>query len=400
MSGSARAVVVATGPRTRLGGIARLTGEVVRRPTPLRLDLDRAVRVIALCAVAAGVVFFLATLWLGMTAGDGFLFAIGVIVALVPEGLLPTLTLSLAISANRMAHRGALVRHLESVETLGATTVDLLGQDGHDDDESDDGSAAWTPTRRIVATRSGWAPGGTLLFEDERPLDEETLDQMDALFRAAALCGDARLEPKDGWWRCVGDPTEGALLAFARKAGIHRDDAERFTPRIKEFPFGSDRRRMTTIHRQPDAGAIGYTKGSPEAVLEVCASVRVDGTYPSARRRAIRRGALGRGGPCRARSACARLRSRDVRSIRPVGGARGRARPGAARPGGDGRPGAPGGARGRRSLHWRGDPRDHGYRGPSLYRGLGRCLCGAARSGRAARRTASGRGDGARGAPR
>ena len=122
-AGSGQAVVVSTGSDTVLGGIARLTGEVVRSRTPLRAELDHAVKLIAASAVGAGALFFGISLWLGTPARDGFLFAIGVIVALVPEGLLPTLTLSLAISASRMAARGALVRHLEAVETLGSTTV-------------------------------------------------------------------------------------------------------------------------------------------------------------------------------------------------------------------------------------------------------------------------------------
>ena len=181
-SGSARVVVARTGPRTRLGGIATLTGGVTRRPTPLRLDLDRAVRILATFAVGAGTVFFGAALVLGIPLHDGFLFGIGVIVALVPEGLLPTLTLSLAMSATRMARRGAVVRHLESVETLGATTVDLLGQDGHHDHQPDDGACRPDVHARGARDTAGWAPGGTLL-EHERPLDETALGELDPLLR-------------------------------------------------------------------------------------------------------------------------------------------------------------------------------------------------------------------------
>ena len=122
-SGSGLVVVAATGAATRLGTISRLTGEVVRRPTPLRLQMNQAVRVIAVLAVSFGAIFFGVATSLGMATRDGFLFAVGVIVALVPEGLLPTLSLSLAMSATRMAHRGALVRRLESVETLGSTNI-------------------------------------------------------------------------------------------------------------------------------------------------------------------------------------------------------------------------------------------------------------------------------------
>jgi Ca2+-transporting ATPase len=271
-SGAARAAVAATGARTRLGQIARLTGEVRRRPTPLRLDLDRAVRVIASFAIGAGVVFFAVSLGLGTPARDGFLFAIGVIVALVPEGLLPTLTLSLAMSATRMAHRGALVRHLESVETLGATTSICSDKTGTMTTNQMTAREARTPSRSLTATNAGWAPGGTLL-ESERPLDAPALAEIDPLLRAAALCGDARLEQFHGLWRCVGDPTEGALLAFAHKGGVHREEAERFMPRVREFPFGSERRRMTTIHRRADGTLVGYTKGSPETVLGECTAI-------------------------------------------------------------------------------------------------------------------------------
>ena len=279
-SGAARTLTAATGPRTRLGGIARLTGEIQRRPTPLRLDLDRAVRVIGSFAVGAGLAFFGVSLLLGSPAHDGFLFGIGVIVALVPEGLLPTLTLSLAMSATRMAHRGALVRHLESVETLGATTVICSDKTGTMTTNQMTARAARTSTRDLRTTNAGWAPGGTLL-ESDLPLDADALAELDPLLRAAALCGDARLESFHGQWRCVGDPTEGALLAFAHKGGVHRDEVERFTPRVREFPFGSERRRMTTIHRTTQDTLVGYTKGSPEAVLAISATIRVDtGTLP------------------------------------------------------------------------------------------------------------------------
>lgn len=275
-SGAGRGVVIATGSRTRLGGIAQLTAGVHRRPTPLRVDLDRAVRVIGGSAVAAGLAFLGIMLLLGTPFQAGFLFAVGVIVALVPEGLLPTLTLSLGISATRMARRGALVRHLEAVETLGATTVICSDKTGTMTTNQMTARAARTSTRELRATNAGWAPGGTLLM-GELPLDAAALTELDPLLQAAALCGDARLEPLQGHWRCVGDPTEGALLAFAHKGGVHRDEAERQTPRVREYPFGSERRRMTTLHRAADGSLIGYTKGSPEAVLAICTTIRVDG---------------------------------------------------------------------------------------------------------------------------
>jgi magnesium-transporting ATPase (P-type) len=272
-AGSGHAVVVATGAHTRLGSIATLTGGVVRRATPLQEDLHRAVRVIGASALTAGVSFFGVSVLLGTPARDGFLFSVGVIVALVPEGLLPTLTLALAMSATRMAHRGALVRHPESVETLGATTVICSDKTGTMTTSQMTARALVAGGHEIRATRSGWAPGGVLL-EHGRPLVGPALKDVRPALLVASLCGDARLQQHAGRFRCVGDPTEGALLALSAKGGVDRHEEERLAHRIREFPFESERRRMSTVHRLAD-GRIGVlTKGSPEAILEVCTIVR------------------------------------------------------------------------------------------------------------------------------
>ena len=275
-SGSGRAVVVATGSRTRLGGISRLTGEVVRRPTPLRIDLNRSVRTIGAFAVGAGVVFFGASLALRTPARAGFLFAVGVIVALVPEGLLPTLTLSLAMSATRMARRGALVRHLEAVETLGSTTVICSDKTGTMTANQMTARAVAAAGRRYRLSGIGYEPSGAILL-GERPLAGGELAELEDLLRAVTLCNDAHLEQRDGRWRCAGDPTEGALLVLAAKGGVSREAAERAAPRVREYPFESTRRRMSTVHRLHTGGLELVAKGSPEVILEVCASVRERG---------------------------------------------------------------------------------------------------------------------------
>ncbi len=174
-SGSGLAVVAATAGATRLGGISRLTGQVVRRPTPLRVQLDRAVYLIAGLAVLTGVVFFGVATALGMPAHDGFLFSVGVIVALVPEGLLPTLSLSLAMSATRMARRGALVRRLESVETLGSTTVICTDKTGTLTTNQMTARSIVLPgvAGPYAATGIGYDPSGTLVTTQGRPLGPE-----------------------------------------------------------------------------------------------------------------------------------------------------------------------------------------------------------------------------------
>ncbi len=277
-SGSGIVAVAATGGATRLGGISKLTGEVVRRPTPLRIQMNRAVRVIATFAVVTGLAFFGVALGLGTPARDGFLFSVGVIVALVPEGLLPTLSLSLAMSATRMARRGALVRRLESVETLGSTTVICTDKTGTITTNQMTVKAVILPNARYTATGSGYDPAGTILTAEGRPVAVDDRADLRRLLRVAALCGDARIEESAGRWRCVGDPTEGALLVLAKKGGVERQEEERTAPRVREFPFESQRQRMSTVHLLPSGAYEVLAKGSPEAVLPLCKSLRVNET--------------------------------------------------------------------------------------------------------------------------
>ncbi|HET8526497.1 MAG TPA: cation-transporting P-type ATPase [Actinomycetota bacterium] len=280
-SGSGVVAVAATGPATRLGQISQLTAGVVRRPTPLRIQLNRAVRVIAGFALATGVALFAVALVLGMTPRDGFLFSVGVIVALVPEGLLPTLSLSLAMSATRMAHRGVLVRHLESVETLGSTTVICTDKTGTITSNQMTVSIVALPGSRFSVTGTGYDPSGSILTGARRPLDEQAALEIRQLLRVGALCGDARLEEREGRWRCVGDPTEGALLVLAGKGGVRREVEERSAPRVREFPFESQRQRMSTVHVLASGAYEVLTKGSPETILATCKSIRLaDGSHP------------------------------------------------------------------------------------------------------------------------
>ncbi len=273
VSGSGIGVVATTGGDTRLGSLSALTGDVHRRPAPLRIELDRAVRLIAVVALASGVVFFGAAVLLGMPAADGFLFAVGVIVALVPEGLLPTLTLSLAMSASRMARRGALVRHLEAVETLGATTVICTDKTGTLTANQMTAAAIVRRGRRYMVTGSGYGSTVGIIERDGRPLDEAVLAGLWPLLDAAALCGNARIEGTAGREHVVGDPSEAALEVLARKGDRRREDLERRTPRVVEFPFTADRRRMTTVHRRPDGTVDVLVKGSPESVIARCANI-------------------------------------------------------------------------------------------------------------------------------
>ena len=277
-SGSATVIVVTTGAATRLGRISALTRQINLRATPLRKQLNDSVRLIAMIAMGTGLLFFGVALFLGKEVHDGILFSIGVIVALVPEGLLPTLSLSLAMSATRMARRGALVRRLESVETLGSTTVICTDKTGTVTRNEMTARELVVGSRRFRTTGSGYGSSGAILNEDGRPLTDEERSGLHSLLQAAALCGDAHVESAEGRWHCLGDPTEGALLVMARKGGAERADLERRMPRLREFPFESGRRRMTTVHHLASGAFEILSKGSPEAILPLCKRLHMGGT--------------------------------------------------------------------------------------------------------------------------
>ena len=276
-SGSATVLVVATGGSTKLGKISSLTSQVNVRPTPLRNQLNDSVRLIGIVAVATGLIFFGVALSLGTAVHDGILFSIGVIVALVPEGLLPTLSLSLAMSATRMAKRGALVRRLESVETLGSTTVICTDKTGTVTHNEMTARELLVAGKRFRTTGSGYEPSGAILNEDGRPLNETERATLLPLIQASALCGDAHVESANGRWHCLGDPTEGALLVMARKGGLDRPDLERRMPRLREFPFESSRQRMSTAHHLASGAFEILTKGSPETILPLCKRHHIHG---------------------------------------------------------------------------------------------------------------------------
>ncbi|GAA0808225.1 cation-translocating P-type ATPase [Spirilliplanes yamanashiensis] len=261
VEGAATALVTATGPRTRMAGIAALTGRAQPPPSPLAVRLSRVVKIIAGTAIAVGVVFFGLSLALGMAPVAGFLLAIGVMVALVPEGLLPTVTLALAWGARRMAARRALVRRLEAVETLGSVTYICTDKTG-------------TLTRNEMAVVEVWTPAGTATIDGEgyAPAGRITAapavrERVDELAYAAVRASSGRLSRKGGDWHPTGDPMEVALHVLALRAGVDVAAREAAEPATATYPFDSRRLRYSTA-----AGDTLYVKGAPETVLARCTS--------------------------------------------------------------------------------------------------------------------------------
>jgi magnesium-transporting ATPase (P-type) len=289
VSGRGEAVVFATGANTEFGRIAKITQELTDQPSPLQKELSRVARIVTLLAVAMGGVFFVAgTMLGGLSKVSAFLFAVGIIVANVPEGLLPTLTLSLALGVRRMAGRKALIKRLSAVETLGAATVILTDKTG-------------TLTENEMTVRELWTSGfdyhvGGRGYEAFGKLESVgngyDTKFAEELLRVAALCSDAHVvEQQDlhRGFKVIGDPTEAAILVAASKAGISQDVLKSW-PRLAELPFDSVRKRMTTI-QQIDASPTACVKGAPSELFPRCVCVQWQGATVSldeSRLRAVR----------------------------------------------------------------------------------------------------------------
>ncbi|MEZ5251425.1 MAG: cation-transporting P-type ATPase [Ilumatobacteraceae bacterium] len=258
VEGTASAIVTATGVHTRLAHIASLTTSTDKPITPLTRGLHEVVRTIAFIAIGVGAAFFVASLLLGHEVSDGFVFAIGVTVALVPEALLPTVTLSLAWGAEQMAERQVLVRHLEAVETLGSTTFICTDKTG-------------TLTMNEMTVRELWSPWGTATISTPGYGPEAEVDlsgdraRVTAVALAAARCGTGFVRSEDGRWRAHGDPTEAALDALVRRLGVDVDTDR--VERAEQFrlPFDHRRRRMSVV-----VGGEVLVKGAPDAVVPRC----------------------------------------------------------------------------------------------------------------------------------
>ncbi|HZW35655.1 MAG TPA: cation-transporting P-type ATPase, partial [Candidatus Deferrimicrobiaceae bacterium] len=273
-AGTGVAVVFATGMRTEFGKIARLTQSVGVEQSPLQKEMVRMTRVVTFIAIGMGVLFFgLAIAFAGMGLAESFLFAMGMIVAFVPEGLLPTVSLSLAMGVQRMARRNALVKRLSAVETLGCTTVICTDKTGTLTQNEMTVRELRVAGRRVSVTGVGYAPEGEIRVEGKPVPDSAgTAADLRLLLLAAGLCNNARLlppTPSDARWSVLGDPTEAALQVAARKGGVDLAKEAAIAPRLRELPFESRRKMMTTIHARRGA-RIAYVKGAPNEVLGRC----------------------------------------------------------------------------------------------------------------------------------
>ena len=256
VSGEGRAVVFATGMHTEFGKIAHLTQTTSSGSSPLQLEITRLSRIVVAIAFSLGVTFFFIGQVIGLSFWENFIFAIGIIVALVPEGLLPTLTLALAMSTQRMAKRNALIRHLPSVEALGSATVICTDKTG-------------TLTQNRMEINKLYVNGQVITrFEAKR--QPELAKVYRRFFEDALLCHNLKETVIAGKPEFLGDPMEIALVRLAKTCLGETISY----PKINEVPFDTDRKRLSTVHQTPD-GPVLYCKGALEMLLPLCTHVQL-----------------------------------------------------------------------------------------------------------------------------
>jgi len=280
--GKATAVVTGTGMQTELGRIAGMLQQSEQGLTPLQRRLDRLGKLLAGACIVIVVVIFILQLSRGVPLGEVFLLAVSLGVAAVPEGLPAVVTVALALGLQRMVKRNALVRKLASVETLGSVTVICSDKTGTLTRNEMTVREIVVGDEAYQVTGSGYQPEGKFLPKNGQlppaanasdapaAIDPQQAAGLQQALRIAAWCNHAEINKRtdgDGW-TVVGDPTEGALLVAARKAGIDvHSEQDRL---VSELPFDSDRKAMSVVIRGSQGGYHVYTKGAPEGILAKC----------------------------------------------------------------------------------------------------------------------------------
>jgi Ca2+-transporting ATPase len=277
--GRGKAVVTATGMNTEFGKIAEEVIAVQTEKTPLEKRTDEIGKWLGIISFVICFLVAAVSVVREMMEGGNIdlafvvtmvMFAVSLAVAAVPEALAAIVTGALAIGMHQMAKRNALVRKMPAVETLGCTTVICSDKTGTLTKGEMTVRKIFADGRAIEVTGAGYEPKGEFKGSE---INVEKNGPLQFLLRGGLLCSDAVLEEKEGKWIVKGDPTEGAIVVAAVKAGLHETELRLENPRIEEFPFSSERKRMTTIHQMVDGNRIAYMKGAPEVVLDRCSRI-------------------------------------------------------------------------------------------------------------------------------
>lgn len=269
--GSGAGVVIATGDDTETGKIADMISQAVSLDTPLTQKIKAFSRILLIVILALAAITFGVGLLHGQTWVDTFIAAVALSVAAIPEGLPAVVTITLAIGVRRMALRNAIIRKLPAVETLGSTTIICSDKTGTLTENQMTVQKIMAGGRLYEVSGSGYQPEGELRTQDNDTLQPDAVPEpLHQCLLTGLLCNDSRVLEAEGQWQVEGDPTEGALITSAQKAGLDRSKLEQKHQRLDTIPFESDRQYMATLHRYTDDAHIILIKGSLEQVLARC----------------------------------------------------------------------------------------------------------------------------------
>jgi len=276
--GRGKGIVVSTGMNTEIGQIAEMLESYEDEQTPLQKKLTEFGKWLGIICLAIVAVVFVLGLLRGEPILEMFMTSISLAVAAIPEGLPAVVTIVLALGMQRMIKRHAIIKKLHAVETLGSTTTICSDKTGTLTQNEMTVVSIYTNNEFTQVTGRGYKPTGKFLKND-KDIDPNKDPHLSLLLKIGTLCNDAKLEKieeesTEDSWRIIGDPTEGALVVAASKAGMWPDDLNREYVRKQEIPFDSERKRMTTFHSNPEGkGYLAFVKGAPDIVLDLCKSI-------------------------------------------------------------------------------------------------------------------------------
>lgn len=268
VNGRAVAIVTETGMNSQFGKIAGMVQAIDVEPPPLTQKMDKMGRQLIMISLVLTVfVFFVLWFVHDRTLEEVFMTSVSLAVSAIPEGLPAVLTITLALGTSRMARQKAIVRRLASVETLGSTTVICSDKTGTLTKNEMTATRLYATGKVVEVTGTGYQPEGEFLIDDVKA-DPKEDPELEMLLRIGTLNNDSHVQQQNGNWVCYGDPTEGAFVVAAEKAGMGNKALNEQYPRVSEIPFDSTRKRMTTVHKTPEGKLVAYVKGAPEMVLE------------------------------------------------------------------------------------------------------------------------------------
>jgi len=278
-SGNAKGVVVATGMDTELGKIASMTEETGETKSPLQKELGVLANRLTAIVIAISIVLFVVALLQGFALYISLVYALGIAVAVVPQALPAQVTVSLSTASKRLAERNAVVKNLPSVETLGSTTVICTDKTGTLTKNEMTVKSVWFDGQHYEVTGIGYEPKGNIVGGDGRELTQEGIHEMEIMLDAATMASNAEIhEPDDqhDTWYPIGDPTEAALITLSTKLGTRSPLEDEENPELHEFPFDSERKRMSSIRQFGDREVLTM-KGALDSVLSISKYIYRDG---------------------------------------------------------------------------------------------------------------------------